>query len=118
MGRARASRSLRTLQKVSFQKTKRRDARDDAFLQHFRAIAPWHDAVRGTGEELRACNQCRPAVAVESPKHIGPGAVAADGGARPARAVGKAAHATHADAQAFGRTCGGRGELRTRPLAL
>ena len=89
-----------------------RDARDQAALERRRPAAPGHNAVGGAGEEPRAFDQRAGAGFVEAAEHIGPGAVAAHGGAGAARAVGEAADRPHVDFGAGGGLRGRGGEHR------
>ena len=71
------------------------------------------------GEQARAFDQRRPAGGVELAEHVGPGAIAADGGAGAAVAIGKTLDRPHHDAAAGGRLGGRLGQDRARTrLAL
>src|SRR5665811_1182628 len=88
---------------VSFRKVDWRHAGDQPPLEHIRTATPGQEAVFRTGEKPRALDQrLGVPVGLKPPENIGPGAVASDGGAEGAAAIGQAFDLTDGDSGALG----------------
>src|SRR6516164_6202394 len=77
---------------IDFLKIQRRYTRDQAALERYGPPAPRHQTIGRAGEETRTFDERTGAGDIETAEHIGPGTVATNGGAGPARAIGEAAY--------------------------
>jgi hypothetical protein len=79
-----------------FAKVEGRDAGDETSFQGFRSAAPRHDPVGRLREQLRTRDERGPIpLRIEASKYVGPGILAADGGARSAAAIAETADTKH-----------------------